>query len=239
LTDVIVVEAAVAKTGKYGVPESGDTVEMVERPRGGISVVVVDGQRSGRAAKAISSLVVRKATSLILEGVRDGAAARAASDYLHVSRRGQVSADLVVISADLETRSIVITRNTNCPVLVLNGSETQVIEEPTAPLGTSRVVRPQITELPLKEDLLVVAYTDGVWEAGLRSERPRSSPAWIEEIVLAHRIDPRAAADAVLSRAIELDQGRPRDDMTVATVATYLDEEALDVRRMHVILPIR
>jgi hypothetical protein len=52
---------------------------VVERPNGGLSVVLADGQSSGRGAKAISLLVVRKVIGLLAEGVRDGAAARAAS----------------------------------------------------------------------------------------------------------------------------------------------------------------
>ncbi len=51
------IELAVAKVAKYATSESGDTVEVVERPHGGISIVVSDGQRSGRSAKAISNLV--------------------------------------------------------------------------------------------------------------------------------------------------------------------------------------
>lgn len=235
----MVVEVAVAKTAKYATPESGDSVEIVERPRGGLSIVVADGQRSGRAAKAISNLVIRKATSLILEGVRDGAAARAASDYLHVFRRGQVSADLAVMSADLETRSLVVTRNTNCPVLVFCGDAVQIVDAPASPVGIGRAIRPHIEELPLSEGMLLLAFTDGVWEAGLGSLRPQSVPEWIPACVLAFRPDPRAVADAVLNHALELDQGRPRDDMTVAVMATRAEGEARDVRRMHVILPVR
>ena len=76
------IDLAVAKINKYASAESGDTVELVERPHGGISIVVADGQRSGRSAKAISNIVVRKAISLLAEGVRDGAVARATPDYL-------------------------------------------------------------------------------------------------------------------------------------------------------------
>ena len=42
------IDLAVAKINKYASAESGDTVELVERPHGGISIVVADGQRSGR-----------------------------------------------------------------------------------------------------------------------------------------------------------------------------------------------
>jgi len=67
------VQIAVAKINKYAVSESGDTLEVVERPNGGLSVVLADGQSSGRGAKAVSMMVVRRVISLLAEGVRDGA----------------------------------------------------------------------------------------------------------------------------------------------------------------------
>src|SRR5512142_1686500 len=100
-------DIAVAKVAKYAVRESGDSVEVTERPRGGLSVVIADGQRSGRSAKSISNIAVRKAISLLAEGVRDGAAARAAHDYLR-TQRGQVTAEMIIVSIDLETRTLVI-----------------------------------------------------------------------------------------------------------------------------------
>ena len=45
------IQVAAAKIGKYATSESGDTLEMIERPHGGVSLVLVDGQRSGKAAK--------------------------------------------------------------------------------------------------------------------------------------------------------------------------------------------
>ena len=62
------VQIAVAKVNKYAVSESGDTLEVVERPNGGLSVVLADGQSSGRGAKAISLMVVRKVIGLLAEG---------------------------------------------------------------------------------------------------------------------------------------------------------------------------
>ena len=68
------IQLGAAKVAKYATRESGDTLEVIERPHGGISAVLVDGQRSGRNAKIISNIVARKAISLLGEGVRDGAA---------------------------------------------------------------------------------------------------------------------------------------------------------------------
>ncbi len=67
---IVEVRIAVSKVRKYATSESGDTVEIVERPNGGLSVVLADGQSSGKGAKAISNLVVRKVISLLAEGVR-------------------------------------------------------------------------------------------------------------------------------------------------------------------------
>ncbi|MHB0878291.1 MAG: PP2C family protein-serine/threonine phosphatase [Anaerolineae bacterium] len=236
---MLVVEAAVAKTSKYAVSESGDTVELVERPRGGLSLVMADGQRSGLAAKAISNAVARKAATLLAEGVRDGAAARAASDYLLSLRRGQVSADLVVISADLDTHTLVVTRNIGCPVLLCHDGELRTLDAAAPTLGTSRTTRPQITEIPLTPGLAVIAFTDGVWEAGSQSLTPTTVPDWMAEIACEHAGEPQLAVDLLLDRAVTLDHGRPRDDMTVVALATAQHEESADVRRMHVVFPIR
>src|SRR4030065_2801483 len=97
------VQIAISKIRKYATSDSGDTVEIIERPNGGLSVVMADGQSSGRGAKSISTMVVRKVISLLAEGVRDGAASRAASDYLLTERSGKVSATLNIVSVDQRT----------------------------------------------------------------------------------------------------------------------------------------
>jgi serine phosphatase RsbU (regulator of sigma subunit) len=235
---MLVIEAAIAKRSKYAVSESGDTVELVERPRGGISLIMADGQSSGRAAKAISNMVARKAASLLAEGVRDGAAARAASDYLLASRHGQVSADLVMLTADLSTHTLLVTRNTGCPVLVVQDGELTVLDEPSSALGTNRMIRPQIVELPLQAGQCVVAFTDGILEAGSPVSRPQTAPSWLVELALAESARPQLLADAALEQATRLDSGRPRDDMSVVVLTTSASEVRTDVRRMHVVFPV-
>ena len=130
------VQFAVAKIGKYATSESGDTLEMIERPHGGLSFVLVDGQRSGKSAKAISNLVARKAIQLLSEGVRDGAAARAAHDYLYTYRAGKVSATLNMLSADMETKTFVISRNNESPVIVYTEQQGLfLLDEPSRCVG--------------------------------------------------------------------------------------------------------
>src|SRR4030042_3837828 len=117
------IQLRVSKINKYATSDSGDSVEVVERPNGGISVVMADGQSSGKGAKHISSLVVRKVISLLSKGVRDGAAARAASDSLFTDRKGKVSATLNIVSIDMQTATMVITRNNPLPVLIATNDQ--------------------------------------------------------------------------------------------------------------------
>ncbi len=162
------IQIAVAKINKYASSESGDTLEVVERPNGGLSVVLADGQTSGRGAKVISTLVVRKVIGLLAEGVRDGAAARAASDYLFTERNGKVSATLNVLSVDLQTSTLVITRNNPSPVYLAHAAEIDTLSGESCSIGTSRNIRPSISEIPLENSLSVVMYTDGLTQAGER-----------------------------------------------------------------------
>src|SRR6478672_1636572 len=131
------VQLAVAKTNKYASRESGDTVEVVERPHGGFSVVLADGQGSGRAAKNLSHLVTTKAISLIKDGARDGAVARSVHDYLYAYRGGKVSATLVILTVDFSTNSLVLSRNSHRPILLsLPGNpHLRVLEDASNPIG--------------------------------------------------------------------------------------------------------
>ncbi len=231
-------EIAGAKVSKYAVRESGDTLEMIERPHGGLSFVLVDGQHTGRGAKAVSSLVARKAVSLLAEGVRDGAAARAAHDYLYTQHDGKVSAELHIVSIDLVSKTIVISRNSHCPALVGDASGLHVLDEPSSPIGVHRRMKPIITELPLALRTTVVVFTDGVLDAGVREGRTFDVATFVAERLRDADIGAPQLADAILARAVELDRGRPHDDTSVLVVRVAPRTSADEARRLTVRFPI-
>jgi serine phosphatase RsbU (regulator of sigma subunit) len=230
-------EFAVAKVGKYATRESGDTVEMIERPHGGISFVMADGQRSGKSAKVISNIATRKVISLLGEGARDGVAARAAHDYLYAMRGGKVRADLQLLSVDLDTRTVVVTQNTDTGALVIEQRTARLLEGDATPIGLYRNTRPVIHELPLAAAMGVVLFSDGVRHAGSRHESRFDVAAAIEPLLFQSDLSARLLADTLLERALEADRRLPQDDLTV--LALYVHPEAPDdVRRLSVRLPI-
>lgn len=227
----------VAKIKKYATQSSGDTVEAVERPQGGVSVVLADGQSSGQGAKTISNMVVRKVISLLAEGVRDGAAARAASDYLFNERRGKVSSTLNILSVDKQTSTLVITRNNPVPALLARHDEITVLGETSLPVGLYRDTRPVIFELPLEPGLTAVAYSDGLVSAGSRQGQAIDVPTYLQAFLEDEDPSAQEIADSLLEDAIKLDQGRPTDDISVIVLRVSSRKGDL-VRRMTVRLPL-
>ena len=231
------VQIAVAKVNKYAVSESGDTLEVVERPNGGLSVVLADGQTSGQGAKAVSMLVVRKVIGLLAEGVRDGAAARAASDSLYTEKKGKVISTLNIISVDLQTGTVVITRNNPAPIFISRGEQIDCLSSESAPIGISRNIRPAITEIPVEAGLTIVIFTDGLMNAGERRGQPMDVCTSLKAMLEDQDPSPQGIADALLNEATHLDEGRPSDDMSVV-VLKMLKRQGDEVRRMTVRLPI-
>jgi len=231
------VQIAVAKVNKYATSESGDTLEVVERPNGGVSVVLADGQTSGRGAKAVSQLVVRKVIGLLAEGVRDGAAARAASDALFTDKRGKVICTLNIASIDLHSETIVLTRNNPSPMFICRNGDIDRTDSESIPLGTSRDVRPSITEIVLEAGLIIVIYTDGLVHAGARRGQPMNSMEVLQSLLEDQSPLPQEIADTLLAHAVNLDDNRPADDISVV-VLKVSSREGDNVRRMTVRLPI-
>ena len=231
------INIAVAKTNKYAVSESGDTLEIVERPNGGVSVVMADGQTSGHGAKVISTMVVRKVISLLADGVRDGAAARAASDYLFTERNGKVTATLNILSVDLQTSTIVITRNNFTPVFIARSELVECIASESGSIGTNRNIRPSITEFPLESSSTIVMYTEGIKFAGDRSGQPMDICTLLESMLDEEDPTAQQIADNILNQAIRLDNNRPNDDMCVVALRST-PAESDQIRRMSVRLPV-
>lgn len=232
------VQIAVSKVKKYATSSSGDTVEVIERPNGGLSVVMADGQSSGRGAKWVSSFVVRKVISLLADGVRDGAAARAASDALYTERGGKVSATLNILSVDMQTSTLVITRNNPAPALLTYGEEIKILDTPSQPVGFYRNTRPLITEVPLEAGLTVVVFTDGIVHAGSRDGRSMEFDTCLQCVLDEGNPSAQEITDNLLEHAITLDQGRPVDDTSVIALRVTPVANDSKIRRMVVRLPL-
>ncbi len=231
------IQIAVAKINKYDSPEGGDTLEVVERPTGGVSVVLADGRTSSCEGKIISTFVVRRVIGLLADGVRDGAAARAASDALFSEKDGKETAYLNILSADLQTATIVISRNNPAPIFVAQREMVECLNSEAEAIGNSRNIRPVISEIPLEHGTTVVVYTDGLSNAGKHIGQSIDICTLLESLLEDQEPSSQEIADTILSEAVRLDHNRPNDDMSIVVLRVY-PRETDQVRRMTVRIPV-
>jgi len=231
------IKIGIARINKYAMADCGDSVEVAERPSGGISTILADGQGSGRSAKITSNLVVNKAAALIADGARDGAVARAVHDYLYVVKDGKVSSTLTLMSADLDTQTAVFSRNSNCPVIVKHQYGIDVYDEEISSIGVHKRMKPLMYQLPLEMGMILVSYTDGIQAAGRKHSKMMNFDLIHKLIAENSAEDATFIAESILEYALGLDNYRPSDDMTVVVMGICDTEMEYNIRRMSVSFP--
>lgn len=228
---------AVSKIDKYGNTSSGDTVEVIERPNGGMSVVLADGQIEGKDSKKISTMVTHRVIGYISEGVRDGAAIRTSSSSIYKEFEGKVSSNLSVISADLQTNTIIISRNSPIPVFLISDDKVDYLTAESEPIGQHAGTTPTIVELQIKPVMAVIAFSDGVYHAGRQSQQIFDICTTIEALIEEQELYAQEIADFLLNRAIRMDEGRPKDDMSVV-VMSVVPKTTDKIRRLNVAMTL-
>lgn len=228
---------AVAKIDKYGTSKSGDTVEVIERPNGGISVVLADGQLNGENNKAISTMVSHRVIGNISDGVRDGASIRATSSRIYAEHNGDVQSNLIVVSADLQTNTILISRNNPIPVFIISEEQVDCLSADSEPIGTRADISPSIVELPIKPSMAVIVFSDGVYNAGRQKSQNPDICTAIEALIEEQEPTAQEIADFLLHQAIRLDENRPNDDMSIVVMS--ISPQSIDrIRRMNVAMTL-
>src|SRR4030095_12459608 len=137
----------------------------------------------------------------------------------------------------LHSGTIVLTRNNPAPVYICRVDKLDRLNAESIPLGTSRDVRPLITEIALERGLTVVIFTDGIAHAGERRGMPMDVGGTIQSVLEDQDPSPQVLADTLLAQAVRLDDNRPADDISVL-VLKVTSRTGDSVRRMSVRLPI-
>lgn len=230
------VEVAWSKMPKGAFGQSGDSIELVERPLGGLTLILADGQGSGPAARRISRMVAMKAVQLIADGSRDGAVARAVQDMLYTAREGRVTATLALLSIDMHTKTLVIARNAPSPVIVRQEGRVFRLEGGAEVIGTYRKTRPAMTELAATPLSLLLTYSDGLMQAGRRFGKMINWEEW-EERFASLTVDSLSLfVSNLMEYALELEHGRPNDDISIMALGLR-EEDSSALRQLSATIP--
>ena len=232
------IQAAIAKIDRYSFNEEGNKVEIIERPNGGISIVMAEGKLSGSRSKGVTMKAVHAVLNLIAEGVPDGASSRVVLQRIRDEHRERADVKLTILSCDLLSNTIVITKNNLVPVLIYEEGESRFL--PLDEDSESHRYDPVVYQFEYKLDQTFILITEGVQNAGAHEDnkidlRTALGSIYDEDI---DETSVQNVADYLLQQAIAYDSGRPRDDMTVV-VLKVSPATMKDIRREYVCFPIK
>lgn len=165
---------AIGQVGKFASVASGDMVEVVRRPAGAYSVILVDGQGSGPRAKALSALLVGRAAALVRDGTRDVAVIASVHDFLLAYRNGLVSAPVDLITVDPVAGHIRLARQSFTPAALGDWTGFKPAGALSGPIGRWRVEPVATVDTPLVDGATMVVTTDGISQSGNRRGDRRS-----------------------------------------------------------------
>jgi serine phosphatase RsbU (regulator of sigma subunit) len=131
------------------------------------------------------------------------------------------------LSVDAITKTFVISRNNDAPVIVHTAENgLYQLDEPSERVGVRRHTKPVITEIPIVVGTIIVVFTDGLRHAGTLSGNSCYEPFTAMQQMIAEGVtDADELADTLLQEAYELDNGRPRDDISVLVISVHEGED--------------
>jgi serine phosphatase RsbU (regulator of sigma subunit) len=159
---------------------------------------------------------------------------------LFAYRGGKVSSTLNIVSI-LPARQVVrLARNNPVPVFIVSPGRTDVLDEASRPVGFYEDTQPVMTDVPIEGDRVIVVATDGLTSAGLRCGQQFDVREALQSLFDDEGGGTNAAAlaDSLLATAIELDRGRPADDISVLVVSMRTRRAGDEARRLLVRMPL-
>ncbi len=229
-------QAAISKTARYSSTAQGDNVEIIERPHGGISIIMAEGKLNGCRSRIVAMKAVHSILSLIASGMHDGAASRLVLSDIFEDYQGKAQVSLHIISCDLESQSIVITKNNTTPVVTVFEDAAEYLRF-DGRVQTEQALSPSVFQFEIEEGRDFILVSDGVLQAGTQYEQPLDLRVLVESLFEDEEPTVQEVADAILNQAISQDVGRPQDDMTV-TVLRISASSSTNIRREYVHFPI-
>ena len=162
------IQAAISKINRYASLEQGNSVEVIERPNGGISIVMAEGRLENRRSSAVTMKAAHDILALIAEGVHDGASARVVLSRIKNEHHEKASVAVSIISCDLETKTIVITKNSSIPILTCDHAENRTLPINSDP--DELRYNPSVYQFELVPGQIFILISEGVFNAGSNSE---------------------------------------------------------------------
>jgi stage II sporulation protein E len=197
---------------KEGGRISGDNYSFIYPDPGTVVMTLSDGMGTGEVACEESESVVELLEQFIEAGFRKESAIKLINSILVLRSEEQTFSTIDMSLLNLYTGVCDIIKIGASTTFIKREKLVETITSTTLPVGVLNQVDYDVVSKKLNDGDFVIMVTDGVMDCIPGDEKEK----YLEDFILKLKMkNPRDIADAVLNKALDLNKGVPRDDMTV------------------------
>ncbi len=191
---------------------SGDDYTYVEMDNGQTFMSICDGMGSGEQAKNYSEMVIDLLEQLLNSGFNESTALKLINSVMLSGNQWQEPAALDMALIDRYSGICQFLKMGAACTYIKRGNWVECIKSTSLPLGVMENVDMETITKKLYDGDFVIMISDGIVEALQCEDKEEYMGRIIMDI---DTLNPREMAFRILSRALEVTDGIPKDDMTV------------------------
>ncbi len=199
---------------KEGNSQCGDTYSVLRLSNDKFLLALSDGMGSGDLAQRISSVSLSLIESFYKANLPSNLILNTVNKLLAVSSDDHfVAIDVAVINLTDCSADFIKYGSPYC--FIINESGIKIVESNSLPLGILKEISPSVCSTTLNGNDIVLFVSDGI------SDAFTSSTDLVEFLRTLPALNPQSLTDSVLSKALELNDGEKKDDMTALAVRLF------------------
>lgn len=208
------IEKATLQLSRDGYGVNGDSVAMFKTDSEKFYCIIADGMGSGGEAQYESAAVCRLLTSFLKAGFDVKTALGILNSSMCLNMDNEIYSTVDLLCVDLYTAEAQMYKIGSAQTVMLNGGDVKTVSSMSAPVGILSDIRLDKKSFSLKEGDVIIMMSDGITEAGCSV----SKTEWIRKIIVKPFETVQDLAKEVMDTAIEKNNGKARDDMSVAVL---------------------
>lgn len=193
---------------------SGDTHSVTRIKEDKFLIALSDGMGSGKDAEKVSSCSLSLIESFYKAGLSDSLILSTVNKLLAVNTEDTFSAlDLSIVN--LKNCSADFIKYGSPYGFIIGEDGIKIVEGNSLPLGILDELKPSVCHAQLKDGDMLLFLTDGI------SDSFGSSSEVIEYLKTVPALNPQSLADGILKKAVSVNGGVKKDDMTALAVRIF------------------
>lgn len=209
--DMVFGHCSVSKNNGF---KCGDAHSVVKLDNGKYMIALCDGMGSGEKAQKISNLSIALIENYYKAGFENETILNSINKLLSLNNEEDFSSvDLCVLDFNKNTCDF-IKLGATCG-FVKNKDKVDLIESSGLPIGVLEEMKPHITKRIIAPFDNIILLSDGISDAFDNIENLQE---FIDNI---HSTNPQTISEEILDRAIDLNDGKIKDDMTVVVARVF------------------